>query len=293
MDEGQFKFHGVTFGVDTLLPLTNIDFGDAELRTNDLAKPLTHGVALGRDLLGGFTITFEGLIKGGNPTYVGNHFRSLASEWRSMLDTPRDSDWLYFCRYGRQLKILGRPGRILSSGSTLEAEQGLGRWVAEFRASDPRVYHWDEDVTESMTLGSIAEVDAFSIINEHSGPDYIDPGIDLNRGEHTTVTNPGSASVPFTVTISGAIHKPTILVNGTYVTLDLNTDSDGAEIVYNSRTSMIYKNGDPQYGVLFGHSRLGGQVDPGSNYFFVCGERPSGAGPVTAEITFEPADMSI
>lgn len=146
MLDGQWRlvYPGVDYLWDSFgkLPVFNqapVDFGDAEVRSQDVSQPHSDGDLFGRDFRGGRTITFD-LAVNGPDEEVHDRLDELATVWDAdaIRRQPGGVAELRCAFRGRERVAYGRPRRFATD--VKHVFHGVAGAVADFQTVDHRFY---------------------------------------------------------------------------------------------------------------------------------------------------------
>jgi hypothetical protein len=151
-----YDLDGFVFGDTTPWVATNIDYGVADIITNDTPAPRQDGMTYGRDFVSGPSMLFDITVIPDYPLY-GNGVEAtdlwgkFKSKWRSdkVRATPGAMSVLRMSRNGRTRRVYGRARRCAP-----QPEKDVNGWwigTAEFQASDDYFYS-DAERTNTVSI---------------------------------------------------------------------------------------------------------------------------------------------
>lgn len=153
---------GVTFNFGTLAddyPLSvQVEIGDTDLTIEDQRHPTSDGVMMGRDLMGGFNITFR-LTTVPNPRETADDkingaldlLSFFRAKWLDSSTRRLPGQVVTLTNLHRSRMVYGRPRRSAPSLATLR--KGTAGWVADFKTNSP---YWYSAVEHATVFDNIA-----------------------------------------------------------------------------------------------------------------------------------------
>lgn len=141
-----------TFGSLPVVNRTAPDLGDVPVTVDDQANPREDGIALGVDLFGGRTITFDLNLLGDTEAEVRAMLTALRLAWRAdqVRKTPGAVAELHTSTVGRERVVYGRPRRFYPDDSL--APKGLIRAAATFACVDDC---WYDPAETAVVVGLV------------------------------------------------------------------------------------------------------------------------------------------
>lgn len=165
LPEASFEIDGFGFGgPDSGVVIEDVDFGEPDIITHDVARPRADGLAFGRDHRGGRTITIEMTVLAEYATpevdgYPGGYGTSaalttlglLSGRWLAddVRSWPQATSALRYRLGGRQRVVYGRPRKL----ATVSRWATLGRIpvTATFQTID-HLFYDDQEKTNALTF---------------------------------------------------------------------------------------------------------------------------------------------
>lgn len=220
--ELSYELDGFRFGTGSKYIVTDVDYGAAEIITNDSPLPRADGVRFGRDYRVNRNITFSIVVDQSphrNNDLALDLLARLETAWLAdgVRNSPGAVSTLRMTRNGRTRRVYGRPREF----ATL-SERSKGGWVyatAQFATVDP-YYYEDQEENNTVSIvptpggGLLAPLDApLSTLAVSYGPGEISIG--------------GTLPVWPVFIITGPINRPGIEVVGEWkFDLDVNLAHD-------------------------------------------------------------------
>lgn len=251
--------NGTPYFVDEFLGL-DVD----DIRTDDTARPLQHGLFPGMDLLGGRDLTM-GVVTFGTtgdarsadrtPARVAANQDALVGAWtaRSVdlsLTNPDDPNMVLRYRLPGQgvRRFYGRARKIARQDNTIP--MGYAGARLQFSATDPRAYADDETVVNVQVIGSGTGGLTF--------PATFPVNIAPNTDGTAYATNDGNISTDPVIIIQGPVTNPVVqnYTDGTFIQVNLVLAS-GQTLVIDSAEKRV---------LLGGTASRAGQIALGSTF---------------------------
>lgn len=154
LNEWVLDYTGTSFSFGTLAsdyPLrVQVDVSDVARRTQDADHPNSDGRLFGRDLLGGFSLTFDGVILPEYPL-TGYPWRTsmdmysaFAAAWRADVIRKTPGAYATLTNLDRNKLVYGRPRKIAEK--LTRARKGEVGFLATFETNGPDVYSAEERI---------------------------------------------------------------------------------------------------------------------------------------------------
>lgn len=228
--------------------------GEAELVTNDNARPQRDGVLVGRDFLGAANWAFDVATNMGDVEGARAAAGALARVWLSEAtrQTPNVTVPLSYQleEGGPWRRVYGRPGKYAGPTADVLMRQGVGRINADFRVTDP--LHYAD--TETKVELQIVPATAGGIVAPIVAPVSTLATSGVRAG---FVNNGGDAPTPLRVTFYGPVTDPWVrAAAGWEIGLEGSIAYDRS-VTVDARAGTVTRNGGaPVNGMLTRKTRL-------------------------------------
>lgn len=291
LQPGQFALSGVAFGRRCPMVVTSFEPGEPEERNQDADNPVSDGVMVGIDRLGGATWTFELATNRADMAGARASAREFAAAWRK--GKASAPGVLVPLRYrladtDDTFRVYGRPGRYAGPNGDVVMRQGAARIVCEFRVSDPLAY---DDAQASLSLSLVTDGGTGTVL-----PVTLPTVLGVPDGLRQGVVNvAGDAGTPMLIEITGPVtgtaSSPSVRGPGWRVELPGLEVAYDETVVIDTRARTVTKNGVSVAGFLSRKSSLAARLMPGSQELvFGCTDSTNTA---RATVLWRPAYWSL
>lgn len=140
----------LVLGEGTPYHLSEVDWGGIDTESQEFTRPLKDGVVFGRDIHRPKTITFDGIVFSND---VPGDLEVLTAAWMNDKTRMRPGalNRLYYCKFGRQRFVYGRPQRFLPIYKGRQAHHA--EFLCDFRRATAYTY----DAEEQHNFGNDGE----------------------------------------------------------------------------------------------------------------------------------------
>lgn len=283
---------GTPFLIESFLGL-DVD----DLRTDDVPRPLDHGMFPGTDLLGSRDLVMDVVTFGvvgdaasqtaRTPALVIANQDALVGAWtaRSVdqsIVNPQDPNMVLRFRLPGQptRRFLGRARKIARQDST--TPRGFARVRLQFTALDPRQY---ADAASVPTVTVTGQVSGTGVTFPATFPINITPSSDGSA----YLTNAGNISTYPVVTVYGPITNPIVrnATDGTFIQVNL-TLAAGQGLVIDSQERRVLLDGTASRANLIALGSKFPRLLPGANLLKIDGQIAAGTTP-SMQVAFRSA----
>lgn len=248
-------------GLPVFVQQSGLDFGSANIRSQDVSRPGGDGLMVGRDYVDGPEIQFEFGVR--DSADVWQYVNQLKTAWRppSRL-TPASLSTLRYMRNGVSYRMFGRPRKCDVKG-WLMANNTFQTVDATFQLADAMMYRETDQGANTVTLRLIESQNGGGLILPAKVPFIFGAG---SQSRAHGVTVDAITPCPFTITVDGPITGTLsgITLGGPGWNITTTTTlTVGDQLVIDTRQQTVQKNGVNIPGALTTGSTLSARLVPG------------------------------
>lgn len=244
LNDLQYELGDTIFGRDTSYQVEQVQFGQPNIRTQDVDRARADSRRFGRDYKSGRTITFDMHVLV-DPSLSLDALDTLWAQWTGddIRTTPGATTTLRWSRGGRTRRVYGRPREFLPVTGT--DKRGWVPVTATFATRGPYFY----DDTEQSIIVDFAPPTGSGFTAPFTSPITF-TGENPSQGSFT-IDSPSPLQTPITLRIDGPIIDPRIVIdNDLVIELSVDIASDDYALVDPIDMTIISKFGQNWAGKL-------------------------------------------